>query len=167
MPLLLRFVRNYLNWEHDPEDNSWLLPNEIPADPLSGLSTNNNSLSVYLLDEIDVKLKRCVAAFAANRNNVQEIHYLIFDEKLVDEVGIKRDTIEGKLCDEEINKTHQNLSEISSQKLVALVAKILDDCHSDLCDRIQVCQLIKNSIQNGWINEDRVNKGIKKSLNKC
>jgi len=164
MPLVIRFIKSYLTWEIAPKDKVWLQKDEIPADPLSDLRTNRNKLSVYLLDDDKSQVERCAAAYAANRNKIEELDYLLFDESLIDEMQIKRHQFDGNLVDIEINKLHWNLCELSSQKLVELAMRLIDDCQTDSYDRFQITQLINNSIHNGWIKKDSLNKGIKKRL---
>ncbi|HAF49338.1 MAG TPA: hypothetical protein DCL08_08920 [Anaerolineaceae bacterium] len=165
MAHVVRFIKHYLNWDKSSVEESWLTNGEIPADPLAGLITRDNSFSVYFIDDQDSALSRCIAAFAANRDNIQEIHYLIFDETHINDSGFKCDFLLGELPDPEVNNLHKNLSEISSQKLVQFATAIFSDCHPGSCDRLKVKDLIMSSLKNGWIDKGRLNRGMKRSLN--
>lgn len=169
MSLAVRFISTYLNWEILPEDKSWLQEDEIPADPLSDLHTKNNTLSIFLIDENKTDLERCIAAYATckSRGELREIDYLIFDEKLIKEVGITyRQQDDNNIIDEKIRKSHWNLYEVSSQKLVALANKVIVANNVDTLSIDQVCNLINDSISKGWINKQEINKGVGKVMKK-
>ena len=165
MPLVIRFIKSYLNWEILPEESQWLQKEEIPADPLSGLQTKRNTLSVYLINDDKSKLERCVSAFAVTKSSIQEVNYILFEEMYIQEAGIKYIQSDGELIDKEINNLHFNLSEISSQKLVKLAKLIINnDFEADEYDIIQVKQFIQNSLSNNWMAYDSLNNGIRRGL---
>ena len=164
MARVVRFVRNYLEWDKSSPNTPWLDIDNIPADPLASLNTKKNSLSVYLLDDQETKLHRCIAAFAANRRYIQEIHIILFDETFINNMGFPYFQTLGYLPDPEINKIHKNISEISSQKLVRFASILFFNSQPGIFDKIQVKQLIMESIQKGWILKDRVNDEMKSNL---
>ncbi len=169
MSLVLRFIGTYMSWEKSPEDKLWLQVDEIPADPLSDLNTKNNELSIYILKNGKSDLDRFIAAFATSKSRgyVREIDYLVFEEELIDEAGLKYRQEDSKdLIDEKIKKLHWNLYQISSQKLLELAQKIFNYHEVNTLSIDQVCQIINNSIKNGWINENKINNGINRDMEK-
>jgi hypothetical protein len=165
MSLALRFVKNYIIWDQSLSDYDWLNSDEIPADPLGDLQTKKNTLSIYIIGDDNSKLERCISAYAANRNDIEEISFVLFDENVIKNIGIKyKQNNNGLLLDEFINSLHYDLYELSSQKLIELTNNIYGKCFCDIKDRVQVTQLIYTSIENKWINESQLNRGIKKQL---
>ena len=169
MSLAVRFIRTYLHWEMLPEDRAWLKDDEIPADPLSDLNTDGNALSIYLIDDDKSELNRCIAAYATckNRGYIREIDYLLFEERIIRELEIKTHQSDAKdLIDERIKKLHWDMYELSSQRLVELAKTVLPNNEVNTLSIDEVCQLINDSIKNGWINIQDINKGIDKDMKK-
>jgi hypothetical protein len=161
MTLALRFINSDLNWEITPEDKMWLLDDEIPADPLSDLKTKNNTLSVYFINDDKADLTRCVSAYASARDKIVEIHCVIFDVRIVQELKIEIHQSEGNLSDEYVNKIHRNLIQLSSQKLVNLAIRIINENETYEFTRDQVYRLIHESLEKNWLDPNKIPDKLK------
>lgn len=155
MPFLLRSTK-YNRWMiAEPE---WLIEGEIPADPIFGLDTKSNKMSVWVVDNNGAYIERIVGALAAKGQTLQDFEYVLLNLKTVASIGIKILQIAGRCPDKDLNKLHRDLDEISGQKLLKVtqftVEKLLQG-EANLVDRIPrktVAKYIQNSINKGFID---------------
>jgi hypothetical protein len=73
MPLMLRKIRKARWYQHNQADFPWLLDEDIPADPLGDLVTNDNELSVWQINDDKSNLHRIAAALAANSDDISNL----------------------------------------------------------------------------------------------
>jgi len=124
VPFFLRKVR-FNRW-FNIEECPWLAKDELPADPLGDLETSNNELSLWQIEEDQSNLERIITAIAANRESVQNVDYILFNQEIFSEIGINIKKIDGSTPDKEANTSwHCDLIQLSAQKLVKLTAKIV------------------------------------------
>jgi hypothetical protein len=124
--LLLRKLDRFQDWDLDDHHRySWLRAGEFPADPLGDLTTSNNTISVYSLEQADDKrLLRVAAALSMVRGKYDRFDYVLFPESVVLDIGLKLINIPGRTPDTEVNEIHRDVSEISAQRLIALAESI-------------------------------------------
>jgi hypothetical protein len=77
MPLILRKIRKARWYQYDRSDFPWLLEEDIPADPLGDLATNDNELSVWQINDDKSNLPRVAAALAANCDDISNLDYAL------------------------------------------------------------------------------------------
>lgn len=163
MPLLLLSTK-YNKWLRPKPD--WLGEGEIPADPIFALKTQDNTMSVWLVDNDRSCIKRIVGALAATRQALQEFEYVLLDSKTVTDVGIKTHPTEGTSIDSELNKFHLDLIEISAQKLVKLAKTILEKIWQEDTRFVEqrlrktVARNIFDNISKGRIDSANVNPKV-------
>ena len=120
MPFLLRSTK-YNKWITDEPD--WLEDGETPADPIFGLDTKSNTMSVWAVESHEDQLDRIIAALAATRQSLQDFEYVLLDSQILTLAQIRSRKTEGKSPDAHLNSLlHRDLIEISAQKLVKLTA---------------------------------------------
>ena len=151
MPLYLRKIDSKRVWDND-EPLPWLAEDDIQADPVTDLKTSNNILSVFYVTDKTTGLDRIVAALAATRNSINHLDYILFDERLLLELGIKIARKTGETPDEQVNDWHRDLIELSGFKLVKLVKLIFTKGTIGRIQERRVKQLIKNSTDSGWLS---------------
>lgn len=145
---------------------SWLRKGEIPADPIFGLRTQNNTLSVWLVDNNTARIRQITVALAVGKQKLQEFEYVLLDSKTVTDIGIKTLPTKGKSPDHELNKNHLDLIEISAQKLLKLAETLLEKVWQEdtsCINRIQrktVARYIIESIGEGRIDSESVNPKV-------
>jgi hypothetical protein len=115
--IVVRKIRK-ARWNIHP-DISWLDPNDVQADTLLDLKTENNQLSVYFLDDA-AALDQLAAALASTCDNIANFDYVLFSQEILSEIGINVAKATGDTPDDTINSWHRHLSEISATKLVQL-----------------------------------------------
>ena len=165
MPFLLRSTK-YSKWIAAKPD--WVKEDEIPADPVFGLQTQNNTMSVWVVDNDSAHIERIIGALAATKTkqSLQNFEYVLLDSKIVADIGIKTLRTEGKSPDKELNKLHLDLVEISARKLLKLTETTLKKIWQkdiNLVDRKlrkTVARYIFDSVHKGHINPTNLNSNI-------
>lgn len=162
MPLLLRKIRKS-KWYKNP-GVPWLPVGELQADALVDLSTKNNELSVWLIDDNKLNLNRVLAALAANLEIVSNFDYALVDEQRVTGIAIKIAESKGDLLDAVVNAWHRNLSELSAAKLMQLASAV--QSHADILRILpnQALALIREAVQQGRIELSKLKPAIQSSL---
>lgn len=84
MPYLRKIRRN--RWY---DSIPWLQPGDIQADALGDITTSDNQLSVWLVDNDRSHLEQIVAALTANCEFISNFDYVIFQEEDVLQLNIK------------------------------------------------------------------------------
>ena len=167
MPLLLRSTK-YNKWiAAKPE---WLREGEIPADPIFGLQTQSNTMSVWVIDRGTARIEQVISTLAAGKESLQDFEYVLLDSDAIADIGIKTFSTEGKSLNHELNKFHLELVEISAQKLLKLTETTLEKIwqgDTNVVDRIPrktIAHYIFDSISKGRIDSANVNPKV---LNKA
>lgn len=154
MSFLLRKIRK--NKWYKTETISWLLPGEFQSDPLCDLNTTENKLSVYRVEDDCSNLERVVSALAANCEKIANFDCILFDEKILNNVGIKSEQTKGDTPDEVVNNCHLDLIELSALKLVELAKQALNQGEVKRFLPQDITELLVDSIQKGYINKAKM-----------
>lgn len=142
-------------WE---EPIPWLKPGEIPADPLGQLETKDNELSVFEINDDRNRIERVAAALAiGRRSDIDIVEYILFEQSILDSVGIKLRDDEGGTLDEEVNSWHRNMIELSADKLVAFAKQVVPTVPSDYVTHKRVWEVVLDSCRNGRIDLSKTN----------
>jgi hypothetical protein len=150
MPLLLRTVRQN-RWLKD-EAAPFLAIDDVPADPVCDLQTQQNLLSVWEVARDRSNIERIVRAVAIGREVIADLGYVVFDSGLLPAAGIKILENKGKSPDEEANAWHRDLV-VSGNKLVALTKAILRHGESGTVLKVRLRQLVEEGIRDRQIPE--------------
>lgn len=162
MPRFFYSTRSF-DW-FDPVPG-WLAAGEAEADILSDFRTKKNQLSVWHIEDGDANLDRIRGAFAASRDQLTNLDYVLFDGALLAAIGIAPVKGDGITPDENANKTwHYNLKNLTANMLSAIACAVR---HHGLPDRRwshQVGASIVNSVTNGWVKQRRIAAPIRGAL---
>jgi hypothetical protein len=150
MPLFLRTVRQN-RWLRD-EAAPFLAADDVPADPLGDLLTQQNFLSVWEVAPDRSNIERIVRAVALGRHELANMGYVLFDSALLPEAGIESLENRGDSPDEGANPWHRDLR-VSGKKLVALTKAILQGGESGTVLKLRLRQLVEEGVQNSEIPE--------------
>jgi hypothetical protein len=155
VPLLLRIVRR-ARWYKSP-NVPWLAADEIQADALGDLSTSENKLSLWLVEDEESNLKRIVAALAAARERLANFDYALLDVKLLADLGISCHASDGTSPDTEANRLwHCDLSELTAAKLVQLAGMVHHHAAMKRLTPKDVRSLITDSLQEGRLDRSKL-----------
>ena len=110
-----------------PVSPDWLQLGDIEADPLGDLSTFDNALSVFVVEQ-ESAVERVIAALIARQNSPRNVGYVLIDPRTLEELGFKIEEKQGTTPDDEVNEWHRNIIELSGNALVLLARTIRDEC---------------------------------------
>jgi hypothetical protein len=165
MTLILRFLKDTKIYDKFISKGSpdWLTMNDVEADFFRDIGTNNNSLSLWEIDDQKTTLNRIVAAYASKKNTVQAVSYILIDKSELDKSGLKQKKTKGDTPDNAINKDHISLIELTALKLMDLAKLIKNNASTAKeINNPDVAVLINESISNGFI---KINDRLQKDLN--
>ena len=110
---------------------TWLGSDDVPADPLGDLSTLDNKLSVWYVDDAQQNLGRVSAALAAGREKIDKLDYALIDIDTLTRLGIESKKTPGESPDDHANKNwHYDLHRLSGKALTSLAKAILPQTES-------------------------------------
>jgi hypothetical protein len=163
--LVFRKLDSKVRWYKDGILPWLTLKGDIPADPLNDVRTQDNALSVWLVDDGKQNLNRVALAIAATRQRVDKLDYLLFDLQILSDSDVETCKSRGTTPDEQVNDWHLDLVELSGLELVSLVRAILtSDYETGRFLPKEVVELLKDAVKAGQINQEKLNKGIKSAI---
>ena len=162
---MIRVVRKLSakrNWDNEP----WLQNGDVQSAVAARcLATNDNRLSVFLIDGGDELVHRVVAALALTRDHVHPVDLAIFSEEILAPCNIKsRVQVKGKTPDPGVNEWHVDLSELSVTQVADLAIRIKSKGEILRFYESKVIQAIRNSFVRDWIDITSIRKSIRGSL---
>lgn len=164
MSLALRKTRNNLIWDNSADQLSWLEIDDIAADPITDLNTCDNALSIYIIQDKLSELDRCLSALAVQRNRLNPLDYILFDADIIYQLHLEINYKSGTLCDQEINKLHRNIIELSANKLTNLAKLIMENCDRKRILDEELAKIIAISINNNWMKKNSICESILKKI---
>jgi hypothetical protein len=123
VPFLLRAIRK-AKWYRENPDLQWFIQDELQADALYDLKTENNTLSVWHIVDDHSNKEQIVTALAATRQYATQFDYFLIQEYFIHEINIKISEVVGDSPDRMINSWHRDLIELSAEKLMRLAKTI-------------------------------------------
>ena len=151
MPLILRVIRKD-SWR--TTRRRWLRASDFPADPVTDLKTMDNCLSVYEIADDQSNLERVITAIAGTREYLGHVDYMLFDAGLISEAEIEIQATDGGTPDEEVNRQHQDLIQLTSDKLVSLAKTIYKEGKRERLLGKTVVSLLRKAIEEKRIRLD-------------
>lgn len=127
MALVIRTVNQKIFWEQGAAATlgNWLGPNDLAADALKSLNTDDNCLSIFVINNLSSPdLDRVLAALAANRPNLDKLDYTVFDLNVVSQLGITTTQTPGDTPDDVVNSWHQDLTHLTATTVANLGMEI-------------------------------------------
>ena len=145
MPFLLRNLRSSY-WY--PATNGAVPSREkFPADPLKNFNTDQNTLSVYFIEDDKSNLERVVTALAAKRHHLANADYILFDSKVPAEMEIDLTKTNGGTHDDYVNKNwHRDLVGLTALKLVDLTVELSGSVRRERILKKTVLKLIRDAV---------------------
>ena len=132
----------------------WLPENEIQSDALGDLQTRANKLSVFRIETED-DTERVAIALAANRDNLANLDYAIFEDTTLVPAGISILQQEGETPDPEANKLHYDLTNLTVRELGLLAQAVAAGEHSRKLPK-DVKAGLQRGIQSGDLDQGRL-----------
>jgi ribosome recycling factor len=163
VPFLLRTIRKSKWYNH--EGTSWLAEGELQADALDDLKTINNSLSVWLVDDNRENLEQVVIAFAANRSDLAQVDYVLFDKKILSDLNIKFEKSPGDTPNEEVNLNwHMDLVELTASKRFELAMTIMAKAEKARVSKKTIERQILEAVKSKQLNLDKMDDTLQTKI---
>jgi hypothetical protein len=162
VPLLLRKIRKE-RWR-TLDNAAWVPRGDIPGDPLGDLVTQNNRLSIWVVDAGPGNLDRVLCALAGNCDKLSHVDYLLFDEGVLGELQLKMETKPGDTPDTEANaRWHREIIELSAGKLASLARRmyVLQRFRLHWKD---VSRLLKEAVETNRLDSAKLKKKLRSDL---
>lgn len=127
MPLLFRRLDRKNGVWALSQRPTWLGPDDVPADVLSDLKTEDNGLSLWVIDEARTNLDAVIAAVAANRQNFDRFDFALFDQARVTAAGFQLHQTQGVSKDPNANVArHVDIEQLTGYRVARLARVIYD-----------------------------------------
>jgi hypothetical protein len=155
VPLLLRKIRKS-KWHR-------INSTEIPSDTLGDLITQNNSLSVWEINEDESNINEIIVALACSGDSISNIDYALFD--LSSLPNFKIEINEGLTPSKIANQLHRDLISLTVNSIVNLTEIILDQSRINRVPDKKVLELVNNALANNEIDTTMLRDKVKHKLN--
>ena len=138
---------------------------DVQADALYDLRTSGNRLSIWHIQSDRDNLNRIIAGMAAKRDSLDKFDYALIDQRQLGRLSIEIVPSQGGSFDNYANKLwHHDLLDLSGLKLVELANTIQEFAFLERATKSHVRQLINDSIDSGFINQNRIANRLKRRL---
>jgi hypothetical protein len=165
MPLAVRKVDHKTLWTKAPDGPPWLQQGELQADALSEIRSEENRLSIYIVnDDAGVTLERILSALAARRDFVAQLDYITFDIAMVGALNIAQANTAGETPDGLVNQNHIDLTELSSARLAAFGLALQQQGALFRKNDRAIGKLINISLRDGYIPAVSLRPGMAEKL---
>ncbi len=161
MSLLVRKIRKS-RWYRN---HDWLTEVDIQADSLGDLSTKQNRLSVWFVEEDESNLERIITALAANCDTLSNFDYALFSEDILARESIKIEKSRGISKDSDANdRWHRDICELSAAKLLSIAQHISNKGEINRIQEREVGKHISKAVQTGRIKLETLKPGIQSKI---
>lgn len=154
MPFVFRKIRR-ARWVRSP-DLDWLAEGELQADALLDVLTENNKLSVYLIEDDRSNFQQVVAALAANRDKPANMDYALIDMSELMALDIQFAETSGETVDTAVNAIHRDLIKLTAAKVAAMSNVMLTQGEIKRVKQNDVIQWIAANVLSGNIKREEI-----------
>lgn len=167
MSLVFRVLLNRTPWAKKTEDEEWLPDDDIRADALKSLKSENNALSIYLFDG-ESNIDRVIAAFSATRSKVENLDYAIFSEDFLKEINMTYTNNAAKgIPDTVVSSWHYDLVQLTGSKVLSLAKVIREHGKINRKPSPEVGKLINQAINSNIIDKLKLDENLIADLDKA
>jgi len=146
----LRKIRK-AKWLND-KALTWLGTDDLQADAIFDLKTDDNALSVWHVEDDKSNLQVVIAALSTTSDNLSNLDYVLVEQSVFAKAGLKVIHTRGKTVYDEANKWHRDLVELSAKSLIN-TALLIASQRSEMKRLLpkQVLSLLQEKIMAGEI----------------
>ncbi|MGH7146627.1 MAG: hypothetical protein ACREIJ_01830 [Nitrospiraceae bacterium] len=166
MPFYLRRITKSRWYKINPPP-SWLLQNEIPAQPLADVVPRpDENLSLWRIDDHRSNLNRVAAAIASGREKLDKLDYALFSIAIIDQLGLTVVQSSGNTPDVDVNSNwHWEIIELTANKAVLLAKELYASAEITRKLPIAVLGLIQEEIRLKHLIKTNLNPKLIADLN--
>lgn len=152
MTFFFRKVRRAKWYREDPKGQA--TRDGLQADALGDLRTQENLLSLFIVDDDLGNLERIAAALAANSVNPGNLDYVLLERQAIANLGYTEISNPGETPDRDVNNAHVDLEIPNAQMLVDLAFVFWNQGEPNRIQRKRVQQMIRDGIEAGQIRRN-------------
>ena len=152
MAKFLRMTRQG-RWLKYP-DLEWMSQHDIQSDALNDLQTKDNTLSVYRVVSGE-DTERVVVALAANRRNLANMDYAVFEDVALASIPVNITQQMGETPDEKVNRLHYDITDLTVES-IAQLAKVVSSGRHDRIPKKKIETELRRSIRAGILDRDKL-----------
>jgi hypothetical protein len=139
----------------------------LQADALGDLSTSNNTLSVWYVEEDRSNLEQIITALAATHQSLSNFDYALLEVQVLSGLNIPINPSPGNTPDGEANVSwHRDLIELSAQNLLELAQAIMARGEKARVSEREVRRLIGQAVASGRIERTRLQPRVRDEIDK-
>ena len=143
-------------------DLAWLPQGEIQSDALRDIQTTDNSLSVYKVENKE-DAGQVIIALAANRDNLANLDYAIFEDTTLESTGIEVRQQYGETPHDEANKLHYDISNLTVRRLAVLAHAIASGAHNRVPWK-DIKAGLQEAVQSGTLDKQKMKPQLLQSI---
>ena len=134
---------------------------EAPADALKDLETSGNKLSVWLVDENELDVRRVITALAASRDHVTNVDYVVLDYEVFEGMKLKLEIARGNTHDDGANQRwHRDLVELSATQVANFANAVVAKGKKARATERDVISWIQTAVAAGHIDRERLQPNV-------
>lgn len=162
MPIILRKIRKP-KWYDVP----WLSPGDTIADALGDLKTEDNKLSVWVIEDDESNLPLVATALVAHVfEHVQHFDYALLELSAIEQQGWRMEANTGKTPCDAANKYHRDIVQLSAQDVMQIARIVKNHARRERIPEWQVGKLLDEAVRESSLDTLRMKPGLLPSLEK-
>lgn len=168
MSVIIRQVSSKRRFDKPRPSDNWIKRGEVPADAVTDLKTTFNKLSIFEVENQEESVNRVITALAANRNSIQKFDYILLEKRKFMDVqrqyGFNVKETLGKTPDEQVNDWHQNLVELTDQRIVEFAKALVYNGKKYRKPKKEINRMVREGILNGFIERKLMSQRLLSKL---
>jgi hypothetical protein len=161
VPYLLRKIRRS-KWFATLD---WLPSNELQADALGDIRTQNNELSVWLVPDDKSNLAEVMAALSLSADQVSIVEYALIGLDIVSEKGFEIAENLGQTPFTAANHWHRDLVKLSVGKVFEL-CELVKEAQKERCPDREALNYMAQALGSGAVDVSKISDKLQQSLTK-
>ena len=136
----------------------WLPAGAVPASALGDLKAPDNELSFYEVPD-DTHIERIAVAFAATRNKIDKVGYVVFDGAPLPGLGLNLVRSPGDTPDAVVNALHYDLPQVTGHNLVDLAGVMIGGVRDDILPK-RLGPLLQEGVDGGRLDKSKMKRSL-------
>lgn len=160
MTVIVRKLEQRRPWDESPTSRL----DEIQADVLNSLITDDNKLSVFELDQSEEQECRLIAALAIKRHHIVTLDIVNISKDVLAACGIEHEKVCGGTLDSVVNNWHLDLVDLTVSKMIQFVIRIKQEGDFKRYTKPSVEEAIRESVNKNQITTGMLGEKMRASL---
>ena len=140
--------------------------NPLPADPLADLNTKDNALSLWEVFDDSSNLTDVVTALAATMQHLSNVDIVLFDSRLVPQLGLQLDMTRAVTPYAPAASYHRDIVRLTAQAILELGDALRREGRFVEFSEKRVADLLAQAIRSGPLSTDELNPKVVSRLSR-